>query len=91
MYSLVDNYGAKTKEGEGWVMIKSQIGACKGLSQMLLWDQKRQHRLLFLKSNEENQVLTIDNRAVSVENPCQKPNWLTINKNFINGTCPTDK
>ena len=28
----------------------------------------------FLRSSEENQELTIDNIAVSVENPGQKPN-----------------
>ena len=35
---------------------------------------KKRAQTAFLRSNKENQELTTDNRAVSVENPFQKPN-----------------
>ena len=37
-----------------------------------LWGQKRQYRLVFWDPMKKT---TIDKRAVSVENPGQKPNW----------------
>ena len=54
-------------------MIRSRVGACEGQPNAF-GRLKKIAQAAFLRSNGENQKLTVYNRAVSVENLGQKPN-----------------
>ena len=78
MYDHVKKTLQTKEDGEGQEKIKSQVGACKGQSQTLLWDQKDSTDCIFeIKLKKQQQELTIDNRAALFYYYLgQIPNWL---------------